>query len=203
MNLVMKMAGNFVNVGKKQLKAIWLLAPYIKAGDIENQGLVMKALKPIVVAVPPGHSIKWKHPTKNIIQTIEFDGSGYEMSVPNLVIPPIEAVPRMKDTDRMAFSGGTWYSLDNLPPLAAKKPEPITIEQLPPEMQVMAQMNQAMFTGEGKTESPTDRFQSLLTNALAKALHGDKAAIEAIEHANQLFELGQKTQAVEALAQYA
>ena len=80
---------------------------------------------------------------------------------------------------------------------------PMTAEQLPLEMKAMVLMNQTLFTGEGKVESATDRFQSLLTNALAKALHGDTDAVEAIEHANQLFELGQKEQASEALASYA
>ena len=59
----------------------------------------------------------------------------------------------------------------------------------------------AVFTATAGSES--DRFQSMLTNATAKALQGDRDAVEAIRFATQFVEVGQKHQAIEALAKYA
>ena len=116
MNTVMGEAGELGSIGKKQIKALWLIAPSLKAGAIEEQGKVMKELAPMLVAIPPGRSIEWTHPTAGVTQEISFDDAGYRASMGNLGLPRLEDVPAM-DCDRMMLLKGTWYSLDNLPPL--------------------------------------------------------------------------------------
>lgn len=114
MNAVCAISGELSNIGKKQLKAIHLVAPSFVAGNVEQQGKVMKSLKPLVVAIPPERSISWTHPKAGITQEITFDAAGYEVSQPNFPIPHPSTVPSM-ECDRMAYFNGQWISLDGLP----------------------------------------------------------------------------------------
>jgi len=116
MNLVMAVTGELTQSGKKQAKAIWLLSPMVKAGSMEPQGLVIKEVAPMVVAISKDESVSWTHPVTGLTQEIGFDDAGYRASIPNMGLPPIESIPKM-DCVRMLYAKGTWYSLDNLPKL--------------------------------------------------------------------------------------
>ena len=116
MNLVMAVTGELCQSGKKQAKAIWLLSPMVKAGSMEPQGLVIKEVAPMVVAISKDESVSWTHPVTGLVQEIGFDDAGYRASIPNMGLPPIESIPKM-DCVRMLYAKGTWYSLDNLPKL--------------------------------------------------------------------------------------
>jgi hypothetical protein len=116
MNLVMAVVGELTQSGKKQLKAIWLLSPMVKAGSVELQGLIIKEVQPMVVAISKDESVSWTHPVTGETQEIGFDDAGYRASIPNMGLPPIESIPKM-DCVRMLYAKGTWYSLDNLPEL--------------------------------------------------------------------------------------
>lgn len=116
MNLVMAVTGELCQSGKKQAKAIWLLSPMVKAGSMEQQGLVIKEVQPMVVAISKDRSVSWTHPTTGQSQEIGFDDAGYRASIPNMGLPTIESIPKM-DCTRMLYVKGTWYSLDNLPQL--------------------------------------------------------------------------------------
>ena len=113
MNLMSAVASDLSNIGKKQLKAMWLISPALRAGDIFEQGKVMKSLAPAIVIVPPGNTIEWTHPT-GIIQEIGFDLARYQVSEVNLAIPKSHNIPKGMDCDRAVFIGGQWYSLDGL-----------------------------------------------------------------------------------------
>ena len=121
MNLVMAVTGELTQSGKKQAKAIWLLSPMVKAGAIEPQGLVIKEVQPMVVAISKERTVSWTHPVTKLAQEIGFDDPGYRASIQNLGLPPIESIPKM-DCVRMLFTKGTWYSLDNLPALEQSPP---------------------------------------------------------------------------------
>ncbi len=116
MNLVMAVTGELCQSGKKQAKAIWLLSPMVKAGSMEQQGLVIKEVQPMVVTITKDRSVSWTHPTTGQAQEIGFDDAGYRASISNLGLPPIESIPKM-DCVRMLYTKGTWHSLDNLPQL--------------------------------------------------------------------------------------
>jgi hypothetical protein len=116
MNLVMAVTGELCQSGKKQAKAIWLLSPMVKAGSMEPQGLVIKEVQPMVVAISKDESVSWTHPVTGLTQEIGFDDAGYRASIPNMGLPSIESIPKM-DCVRMLYAKGTWYSLDNLPKL--------------------------------------------------------------------------------------
>jgi hypothetical protein len=118
MNLMSSIASELSNIGKKQLKAMWLISPALRASDIYEQGKVMKSLAPAIVVIPPGRTVKWTHPT-GIVQEIGFDLARYQVSEVNLAIPKSNNIPTL-DCDRAIFIGGTWYSLDGL---EAEKPE--------------------------------------------------------------------------------
>ena len=127
MNLVMAVTGELTQSGKKQAKAIWLLSPMVKAGAMEPQGLVIKEVDPMVVAISKDESVTWKHPVTGLDQEIGFDDAGYRASIPNMGLPPIESIPKLGCV-RMLFAKGTWYSLDNLPKLDKSiKATPIAI----------------------------------------------------------------------------
>ena len=121
MNLVMAVTGELTQSGKKQAKAIWLLSPMVKAGAIEPQGLVIKEVQPMVVAISKERTVSWTHPVTGLAQEIGFDDPGYRASIQNLGLPPIESIPKM-DCVRMLYTKGTWYSLDNLPALEQSPP---------------------------------------------------------------------------------
>ena len=127
MNLVMAVVGELTQSGKKQAKAVWLLSPMVKAGAMEPQGLIIKQVQPLAVAISKDESVSWKHPITGDIQEIGFDDAGYRASIQNMGLPPIESIPKM-DCVRMLYAKGTWYSLDNLPKLeqmpAARSPSP-------------------------------------------------------------------------------
>ena len=116
MNLVMAVVGELNQSGKKQLKSVWLLSPMVKAGAMESQGLIIKQVQPLAVAISKDESVSWTHPVTGEIQEIGFDDAGYRASIPNMGLPPIESIPKM-DCVRMLYAKGTWYSLDNLPKL--------------------------------------------------------------------------------------
>ena len=118
MNLMSSIASELSNIGKKQLKAMWLISPALRASDIYEQGKVMKSLAPAIVIIPPGKTVKWTHPT-GIVQEIGFDLARYQVSEVNLAIPKSNNIPTL-ECDRAIFIGGTWYSLDGL---EAEKPE--------------------------------------------------------------------------------
>lgn len=130
LNMVCAVAGDLATIGKKQLKAIHLLSPDFVAGNVEQQGKAMKALRPLIVGISLGRAVNWTHPKHPISQNITFDAAGYDNSVPNFAIPPLNQIPVI-DSDRMAFINGEWFSLDNLPakPAIAKStapaPEPL------------------------------------------------------------------------------
>lgn len=127
MNLVMAVTGELTQSGKKQAKAIWLLSPMVKAGAMEPQGLVIKEVAPMVVAISKDESVTWKHPVTGLDQEIGFDDAGYRASIPNMGLPPIESIPKLGCV-RLLFAKGTWYSLDNLPKLEKSiKATPIAI----------------------------------------------------------------------------
>ena len=88
----------------------------VKAGAMESQGLIIKQVQPLAVAISKDESVSWKHPITGDIQEIGFDDAGYRASIPNMGLPPIESIPKM-DCVRMLYAKGTWYSLDNLPKL--------------------------------------------------------------------------------------
>jgi hypothetical protein len=121
MNLVMAVTGELCQSGKKQAKAIWLLSPMVKAGAMEPQGLVIKEVQPMVIAISKERSVSWKHPVTGLTQEIGFDDAGYRASIPNMGLPTIESIPKM-DCARMLYVKGTWYSLDNLPALEKSAP---------------------------------------------------------------------------------
>lgn len=129
MNLMSAVASELSNIGKKQLKAMWLISPALRAGDIYEQGKVMKSLAPAIVIIPPGKAIEWVHPS-GIVQEIGFDLARYQVSEVNLAIPKSYTIPNL-DCDRAVFIGGQWYSLDGLNDQKPKLSEPIqrTIEQ--------------------------------------------------------------------------
>ena len=116
MNLVMAVVGELNQSGKKQLKSVWLLSPMVKAGAMESQGLIIKQVQPLAVAISKDESVSWTHPVTGEIQEIGFDDAGYRASIPNMGLPPIESIPKI-DCVRMLYAKGTWYSLDNLPKL--------------------------------------------------------------------------------------
>ena len=85
------------------------------------QGLVIKEVQPMVVAISKERTVSWTHPVTKLAQEIGFDDPGYRASIQNLGLPPIESIPKM-DCVRMLFTKGTWYSLDNLPALEQSPP---------------------------------------------------------------------------------
>ena len=93
MNLVMAVVGELTQSGKKQAKAVWLLSPMVKAGAMEPQGLIIKQVQPLAVAISKDESVSWKHPITGDIQEIGFDDAGYRASIQNMGLPPIAPPP--------------------------------------------------------------------------------------------------------------
>ena len=156
MNAVCGISGELSNIGKKQLKAIHLVAPNFVAGNVEQQGKVMKSLKPMIVAIPPGKSVSWTHPKIAITQEITFDAAGYEVSHPNFPIPHPSAVPAL-DCDRMVYFNGQWLSLDGLPQLpksAKAAPSIVPVTQADPDPWEAAEATT-------KAASPSDTLAKL------------------------------------------
>ena len=128
MNLVMAVTGELCQSGKKQAKAIWLLSPMVKAGSMEPQGLVIKEVSPMAVAISRDESVSWTHPVTGLVQEVGFDDAGYRASIQNMGLPPVESIPKMGCV-RMLYAKGTWYSLDNLPKLEQPTPTIATPQQ--------------------------------------------------------------------------
>lgn len=104
--LIKKLAAKitaFSSSGMKRQKALWTIAPEIVAGTMEDFGKAVKKLSLCLVAIAPGHTVRWEG------QEIAFSWELYGQIARNyvgLTVPPEES-----SEARIAYLDGQWVGL--------------------------------------------------------------------------------------------
>lgn len=92
--------------GMKREHALWALSPSMVAGELQEPGKRIKSLKPVLVAIAPGHTEEWQG------QSLTFDTSLHtevNRNFGNVVPYPTAAM--VPGESRIAYVDGSWVGL--------------------------------------------------------------------------------------------
>ena len=92
--------------GMKREHALWALSPSMVAGELQEPGKRIKSLKPVMVAISPGHIEEWQG------QQLTFDTSLYtevNRNFGNVIPYPTAAM--VPGESRIAYIDGSWCAL--------------------------------------------------------------------------------------------
>lgn len=92
--------------GMKREHALWALSPSMVAGELQEAGKRIKSLKPVMVAIAPGHTEEWQG------QQLTFDTSLHTEVNRNFgSVVPYPTAAMVPGESRIAYIDGGWYGL--------------------------------------------------------------------------------------------
>ena len=92
--------------GMKREHALWALSPSMVAGELQEPGKRIKSLKPVMVAIAPGHTEEWQG------QQLTFDTSLYTEVNRNFgSVIPFPTAAMVPGESRIAYIDGSWCGL--------------------------------------------------------------------------------------------
>lgn len=125
LTLIADKLGAIASSGMKREHALWALSPSMVASELQESGKRIKSLKPVMVAISPGHTEEWQG------QQLTFDSSLHtevNRNFGNIIPWPTAAM--VPGESRIAWVDGSWCGLGSVKEEPKKKEDSELVDLL-------------------------------------------------------------------------